>query len=430
MFDMHLLYCLILASTTIAAPAIGGNGSSTVGTAVPVTQIVAPAGNNPNFQPYPQGTDEIPQPINRDLGAPLMAPDNIAISQQNPDLLAPPSTDHGSVENAKWPFALSHNRLHTGGWARQQNVDVLPVATNMASVNMRLAAGAIRELHWHTSAEWAYVLKGTVIVTAVNTDGQNPGDLWFFPAGIPHSIQATDDDPQGSEFVLVFDDGTFSETSTFQVTEWTAHMPKEVLARNFRVDMSAFDHIPSEELFIFPAAVPSKDQADTTGPAGTVPNPYTYKLSQAPEVPLAGGWWKVFDTSVFPAANTIVGALVSVEPGAIRELHWHPTQHEWSFFLSGTARMTLFAGRSDARTFSYQTGDVGYVPPSYGHYIENTGNTTLQFLELFNADRVEDISLAQWLALTPPELVKAHLELDDAMIASLNKTKQIVVAPS
>jgi uncharacterized RmlC-like cupin family protein len=32
---------------------------------------------------------------------------------------------------------------------------------------------------------------------------QNPGDLWYFPAGIPHALQATDDDPDGAEFILV-----------------------------------------------------------------------------------------------------------------------------------------------------------------------------------------------------------------------------------
>ncbi|KAI5114570.1 hypothetical protein M0805_005730, partial [Coniferiporia weirii] len=117
--------------------------------------------------------------------------------------------------------------LYTGGWARQQNLDVFPIAKKMASVQMRLEAGAIRELHWHSSAEWAYVLKGTTVVTSVNPDGQvytgtvEEGDLWYFPAGVPHSLQATDDDPEGTEFLLVFDDGSFSEETTFQLTDWT-----------------------------------------------------------------------------------------------------------------------------------------------------------------------------------------------------------------
>ena len=62
-----------------------------------------------------------------------------------------------------------------------------------------------------------------------------------------------------------------------------------------------------------------------------------------------------------------------------------------------------------------------------GHYVENTGNTTLRFLEIFNTDRFEDVSLAQWLALTPRELVKEHLQLSDSTIAGFNKTKGVVV---
>jgi len=355
------------------------------------------------------------------------------IDQQNPDALAPPSTDQGSVGQAKWPFSLSHNRLQTGGWARQQNTDVMPFATAMASVNMRLEAGAVRELHWHSTAEWAFVLKGTTQITAVNTDGQvfmdtvSPGDLWYFPPGIPHSLQATDDDPDGTEFLLVFDDGSFSEDSTFQLTDWMAHIPMEVLAKNFQVNVSAFNHIPSKELYIFPSTPPPANEQAVTSPQGTIPMPFTFKFSQVNATQLPGGTMKIVDTRTFPVATTIVGALVTVEPGAMRELHWHPTQPEWSYFLGGTARMTLFASQGNARTFDYQAGDIGYVPPSFGHFVENTGNTTMTYMEIFNSDLVEDISLNQWLALTPPALVKAHLGFSDETIAALTKTKQLVI---
>ena len=89
--------------------------------------------------------------------------------------------------------------------------------------------------------------------------------------------------------------------------------------------------------------------------------------------------------------------------------------------------MTLFASEGNARTFDYQAGDVGFVPASFGHYVENIGNTTLHYLEIFNTDRYQDISLNQWLALTPPDMVKATLNLDDEAMSHLNKVKQVVV---
>ncbi|KAI0694959.1 oxalate decarboxylase [Cytidiella melzeri] len=378
-----------------------------------------------------------PEPIRGSLGATVLGPQDSVLDQQNPDLLAPPTTDAGTVGNAKWPFGLSHNRLQTGGWARQQNVDVLPMATQMAGVDMRLEVGAIRELHWHKTAEWAYVLQGSVQVTSVNNNGQNyvatvnPGDLWYFPAGMPHSLQATDADPSGAEFLLVFDDGDFSEDSTFLLTDWLSHVPKEVLAKNFQTSMSSLDELPGRELYIFPAALaaPGPDSSAPLSPQGTVDEPLTFALSKMSATQLNGGTVKVVDSHTFTVSKTIAMAEVTVEPGAMRELHWHPTQDEWSFFLEGTARVTLFASQGSARTFNFQPGDVGYVPGTFGHYVENIGNTTLKYLEIFRTDTFQDVSLSQWLALTPPAMVKATLNLDDETIADLSKTKLTVVGP-
>ncbi|KAH0585615.1 hypothetical protein H2248_008843 [Termitomyces sp. 'cryptogamus'] len=341
------------------------------------------------------------QPIRGTLGAPLLGPTDPEIVEQNPDLLAPPTTDHGSIDNAKWPFSLSHNRLQTGGWARNQNIGQMPLATQLAGVNMRLEAGAVRELHWHSTSEWAYVLKGKTQVTSVDTEGRNfistvgPGDIWFFPPGIPHSLQGTGDDPEGTEFILVFDDGAFSEDATFLVTDWLSHVPVEVLEKNLRVNASALAGIPAEELYIFPAALPGPDSSGVVSPQGVVPQSFTFPFSQVNATQLSGGSVKVVDTSTFPVAVTTSAAEVVVNPGAIRELHWHPTQDEWSFFIEGTGRMTIFGSQSNARTFDYQAGDIGYVPATFGHYVENTGNTTLRFLEIFKSDKFQDVSLAQ-----------------------------------
>lgn len=101
-----------------------------------------------------------------------------------------PWVDHGGVINAQWPMGLSHAKLglDRAGWSRQQNVDVLPAATEFAGVDMRLEEGGYRELHWHKAAEWSYVLNGSVRVEAVTENGETfvddlqAGDIWFFPA--------------------------------------------------------------------------------------------------------------------------------------------------------------------------------------------------------------------------------------------------------
>ena len=90
----------------------------------------------------------------------------------------------------------------------------------------------------------------------------------------------------------------------------------------------------------------------------------------------------------------------------MREMHWHPNTDEWQYYISGRGRMTVFASGGKARTFDYQAGDVGYVPFAMGHYVQNMGDETLRFLEMFRSDRFVDVSLNQWMALTPPELVR------------------------
>jgi oxalate decarboxylase len=149
-------------------------------------------------------------------------------------------------------------------------------------------------------------------------------------------------------------------------------------------------------------------------------------MAQKP-IKTKSGTVRITDSSVFPASKTISAALVEVEPGGMREMHWHPNADEWQYYIEGQARMGVFGASGQARTFDYQAGDVGYVPFAMGHYIENTGTTPVRFLEMFKSSYYADESLNQWLALTPPELVKAHLNLDAEALAALHEEKYPVV---
>lgn len=318
-------------------------------------------------------------------------------------------------------------RLEEGGWARQTTIRELPAAKTIAGVNMRLKAGAVREMHWHAEAEWSYMLKGKARITAVDQEGRtfqddlNEGDLWFFPAGIPHSIQGLGDD--GCEFLLAFDDGDFSEDSTFLLTDWLAHTPKEVLAKNFGVPEAAFANIPKKELYIFQTQIPGPLTKDRVVGNGPVPLSFSHRLLAQEPIRTKSGQVRIVDSSNFPASKTIAAALVEIEPGGMRELHWHPNGDEWQFYISGHARMTVFGSESLARTFNYQAGDVGVVPFPMPHYVENIGKTTLRFLEIFRSDHFADISLAKWLAFTPHELVRAHLNIDESILTKIPKQK-------
>src|SRR3989440_6535494 len=237
----------------------------------------------------------------------------------------------------------------------------------MAGVNMRLPAGGVRELHWHTADEWAIMLYGAARITAIDKDGKSfvsdvkQNDLWYFPSGIPHSIQGLE--PDGAEFMLVFDDGDFSESETLLLSDAMAHLPPDILSRNFGVAEDALKNLPRQELFIFQTDVPGSLEADQKAAAGALqrsPTDFAFRTMQTPPTKVTkGGEVRIVDSSTFKASTNIAMAMVTVHPGGLRELHWHPNADEWQYYIAGKGRMTVVATGNKARTMDFQAGDGG-----------------------------------------------------------------------
>jgi oxalate decarboxylase len=322
-------------------------------------------------------------------------------------------------------FNNASKRIQNGGWARQVTVDDFAISKEISGVNMRLTAGGIRELHWHQAAEWAIMTYGNCRVTVLDTQGRpyvadvKAGDLWYFPAGAPHSLQGLG--PDGCEFVICFDDGHADEFNTLLVTDWFAHTPPGVLAKNFGVPTDAFAKIPLHNLWIFQGTAPGDLAADRSAAQKTEsasPYPFTFPLGSTPPVRQSkNGTIRVADSTNFHVATTVAAAIVTVPPGGVREMHWHPNADEWQYYIKGKGRMTVFNTGPEALTMDFAAGDIGYVKRNLGHYVENVGDTDLQFVGVFRAPRYEEYSLSDWLTHTPPKLVAQHLNVDEATIA-------------
>ena len=306
----------------------------------------------------------------------------------------------------------------------------MPAMKELAIVNMRLGPGVARELHWHKEAEWAYITAGRARLTVVDAerrvfvDDLEVGDVWLVPSGVPHSIQGLE---EGTEFVLVFNDGNFSENQTLLITELMAHLPLSVVAKNFGVPEAAFKGLPKEEKYIFrlpvPAAARRRAQAAADNPP---PMPYVFHASKAAPNKFPGGATQVIDDRQFPETE-LSALIIDLEPGALREIHWHPDADELQYYITGEARMTVFDATSNARTFNYRAGDVGYVPKTLAHYIENTGPDPVNVINVFSTRHYSDISLNQWMALTPPDMVRGTLNLDDTVMKALRREFRPVV---
>jgi FixJ family two-component response regulator len=155
---------------------------------------------------------------------------------------------------------------------------------------------------------------------------------------------------------------------------------------------------------------------------------YTFHMKAvAPTKSSKGGEVRIVDSTCFPTSKHIAAALVTIRPGGLRELHWHPTSSEWQFYIAGKGRMTVFYPVNNARTMDFNANDVGYVPSNAPHYIENTGDTDLILLETLAAAEFSDVSLNQWLRRVPSEMLKAHLNIDKEMALKIPAEKLVVI---
>ena len=332
-------------------------------------------------------------------------------------------------------FNNAPRRIQNGGWARQVTQDDFQISETIAGVNMRLTRGGIRELHWHLTAEWAYVTRGSCRITTIdqfgrsNVEDVHQGGLWYFPAGLPHSLQGIGED--GCEFIICFDDGKASEFNTLLVTDWLAYTPPDDLALNFGLPVETFSKIPLHDLYIFQGEMPGPlgaEQQQAAGDAGPPVLRSTFQLNEvAPTRQTKGGMVQIADSSNFKASKTIAAVLVTIHPGGMREMHWHPNADEWQYFISGQGQATVFNTGPNAVTQNFNPGDIGYIKRAYGHYIRNTGNTDLVYLEVFRSSYFSDVSLSDWLAHTPRALVAQHLNIDPATVARFPSNKPVVV---
>jgi oxalate decarboxylase len=346
----------------------------------------------------------------------------------DPDLSGP------ELPTFKFELEKSVGKVIGGSIGREATVEQLPISKGIAGVSMILEPGVMRELHWHaTAAEWAFVISGRVRTTVIDPQGCaetndfEPGDIWYFPRGHGHVLCCLGDEP--THFILIFDNGYFSEFGTFSITDWMGHAPNSLLAKNFGLPESTFDSFPKDEVYFARGSKPSPTEPPNL--QGREEPPLTHKfrmLAEPPHSVLKGGReWRV-DSSRFPISTTISGVLLDLQPGGLRELHWHPTSDEWQYVIEGQISVTLFGSHGRFRTETLNAGDVGYIPQGFGHSIENIGDKPCRVLIGFNTGRYEAIDLSQWIAGNPIELLATNFGQPASVIEKLPH-ERVFIAP-
>ena len=335
----------------------------------------------------------------------------------------------------KFALEASRGKVVDGSFGKEATVAQLPISKGIAGVSMRLEPGVTRELHWHaTAAEWAFVLEGRVRTTLVDPLGRSeinefePGDIWYFPRGHPHSLACLGDKP--CHFILIFDNGYFSEFGTFSITDWLGHASKSLLSKNFGLPATTFDGIPAEEAYFVRGRIPPETGMPLQGALNSPPETHKYRmLAQEPHsIHKFGREWRV-GANRFPISQTVTGVVLDLEAGGLRELHWHPNADEWQYVIDGDFSVTMFGSHGRYRTETLAKGDVAYIPQGYGHSIENIGAKSGRILIGLNTGDYQAIDLSQWVASNPAYLLADHFGMPQAVFENFPKGRAFIAPP-
>ena len=322
----------------------------------------------------------------------------------------------------------------SGGWAREVTSRSLPIATDIAGAHLFLNEGGSREMHWHNSAEWAYVVDGHCQVTVVDPEGVaevvnlGPGDLWYFPKGHSHAIQTLGSKP--CHAILAFDDGLYSEHGTFGFSDWMSRYEPAQLSQALGVREDALARDPKAETYIMQGNVLALD-----GPEARMARPHGHEkshryglMASSPKVRTEGGELYIASQKEFPISMHFTGMMLKLNAGAMHEPHWHPEANEWQYVLKGRVRMTLFASDKRMAVAELNVGDCAYIPRGCGHAIENIGSDGAELVGVLDSGHYGESRLSDWVSHAPRHLLANNMGIADSIVPTFGKARIIVPA--
>jgi oxalate decarboxylase len=322
-----------------------------------------------------------------------------------------------------------------GGWARDITTKGLPIATDIAGAHLYLNAGGVREMHWHNSAEWAYVLSGHCQVTVVDPEGEAevanyaPGDLWYFPKGHAHAIQTIGSEP--CHAILAFDDGLYGEHGTFGLSDWMSRLDAGVLTQALGLPKDAVGGIPAAEVYIRQGDIIGRDSAEARA-VQVLDAARTHRFSlmaQQPRVNSPGGTIHVASAEEYPISTTITGVVTKLKAGAIHAPHWHPNANEWHYVAKGRTRVTLFAPDKRMAVAELSAGDCAYIPRGCGHSVQSVGAEDCELVGVLDSNRYSECSLSNWIAKAPRHVLANNLGVP-AETFTVVKNGSVIIAAS
>jgi len=321
-----------------------------------------------------------------------------------------------------------------GGLA-ELNVDALPLLKNVSFKVQRLAPGAAREPHWHHSAsELNCVIEGTGEMGIIGVDGTltriaiKPGSVTFVPQGRAHYMANTG----STELVIAMGFNSTRSTSSSLSNNLKAFGSKG-LAQVTGLAASDFT-MPSDtesQIYTGFGTLARLDPAATALVDGAV---ISANFAGITGFANEFGTAKDIDATIIPGLDRVSMSFMTLEPGAMRDAHWHPHGTELIYIESGELEWGIQApGKAgQSSVFTAKAGEAVALPEGWLHYAANTGTQKARLIVLWESTAPKSIELAGVLSVLPTELTLASAGriMNEAAAKSLLGKQPRVISPA
>lgn len=313
-------------------------------------------------------------------------------------------------------------------------VETLPLLKNVIINIQRLAPGAAREPHWHhDKTELNCVIEGTGEMGIIGLDGKlvripiKPGTVTCVPQNLMHYMANTGD----TELVVAMGFNSTKGVSS-SLSNALKAFPGDRLAQMTGLATSDIKPPTDKESSIYVAvrALPPIAMGSTPAVDGIVSSA---SFSDAPGFANDHGTGKDINSKVIGNLDRVSMSYMTLEPGALRDIHWHPHGTELVYIIDGELEWGLQApGKAgDSSVFTSGKGDAVAIPQGWLHYAANTGGATAKLLVLWEAALPETVELSGSLAALPLELLlgSAGTMLEPAKLESLLGRPSSFISP-
>jgi oxalate decarboxylase/phosphoglucose isomerase-like protein (cupin superfamily) len=167
---------------------------------------------------------------------------------------AEPHKPAGEKTDSPYKFRMStaHERRYGESSVREHKLDTFPMSATISATLITLAAGDLREPHWHpNSDEWLFVMAGEVRMTIVDGKGEASQfdcgleDVAFTPQGFGHYVENIGEGE--ARLMLIHNHADFT---TVNLSEWIAAGSTSVFASTLKMPTQAFAPAPTKKVFI------------------------------------------------------------------------------------------------------------------------------------------------------------------------------------